>query len=459
MKPPSYDEVRVTYLKKKLEHTRTILREHDETRAKYGCSLMVDGWSDRKQRRLINFVVNGLKGTKFIEYVDGSSYVHTGAKMFDLLDKYVQLVGDKDVIQVVTDSASAKVLAGSFLESKYPHLYWSPCAAHCIDLMFHDIFKLPNLKKTYERSVMINAYIYNRPLLLDIMRDFTKHREMVRPTKTRFATAFLTLKRFHVQKGNLKKMFTSEKWTSSYAKEAQGKLVASIMLMPSFWNYVLFIVKVAGPLVKVLQLVDGEKKPPMGYIYEVMDRAKEAIAASFSNNEEKYKEIFEMIDKRGISNFIGHYMQLGSWFQVLNYMIRLLMSFQNSILLDEIDESNEWLLGRLTLDDSDEENVNVFEDDDLTWGDVAQAAGADEDAYDFQSRPLQESKGKSKASSSKATKKVTTSSRSTGHRHLIDEEAEEENEEEHFDDIDEEEADYIFDDDGDDGEGSEDDLA
>ncbi|XP_073030584.1 uncharacterized protein [Primulina eburnea] len=36
----------------------------------------------------------------------------------------------------------------------------------------------------------------------------------------------------------------------------------------------------------------------MGYIYEAMDRAKETIAASFNNNEEKYRGIFEIIDKR-----------------------------------------------------------------------------------------------------------------------------------------------------------------
>ncbi|XP_011660188.2 uncharacterized protein LOC105436349 [Cucumis sativus] len=36
----------------------------------------------------------------------------------------------------------------------------------------------------------------------------------------------------------------------------------------------------------------------MGYIYEAMDRAKEAIAKSFNNNEEKYKDIFTIIDKR-----------------------------------------------------------------------------------------------------------------------------------------------------------------
>ena len=53
-----------------------------------------------------------------------------------------------------------------------------------------------------------------------------------------------------------------------------------------------------GPLVRVLRLVDGEKKPAMGYIYEAMDRAKEAIAKSFNNIEDKYKDVYAIIDKR-----------------------------------------------------------------------------------------------------------------------------------------------------------------
>ena len=68
--------------------------------------------------------------------------------------------------------------------------------------------------------------------------------------------------------------------------------------MPSFWNHVVYILKVMGPLVKVLQLVDNERKPAMGYIYEAMDRCKETIKKSFNENEDKYKEIFSIIGKR-----------------------------------------------------------------------------------------------------------------------------------------------------------------
>ena len=48
----------------------------------------------------------------------------------------------------------------------------------------------------------------------------------------------------------------------------------------------------------MLRLVDGEKKAPMEYIYEAMTRAKETIVKSLLGNEEKYKEIFEIIYRR-----------------------------------------------------------------------------------------------------------------------------------------------------------------
>lgn len=185
------------------------------------------------------------------------------------------------------------------MEAKRPNLYWTPCAAHCIDLMLEDIFKIPQFKQVFERAVRMNGYIYARPGVLNMMRRYTREKEMVRHAKTRFATAFLTLSRIHLQKNNLRKMFLSEEWTKSkWAKEQAGKQVQRYLMMPSFWNNIVYALKIAGPLVKVLRLVDSERKPPMGYIYEAMDRAKEAIAQSFGEKVEKYEEFFRIIDNR-----------------------------------------------------------------------------------------------------------------------------------------------------------------
>ena len=77
-----------------------------------------------------------------------------------------------------------------------------------------------------------------------------------------------------MQKRNLKLMFTFEKWLASkWTKEVvEEKQVLKIVWMPLFWNHVVYILKVMGPLVKV-QLVDNERKPTIGFIYdEAMDR-------------------------------------------------------------------------------------------------------------------------------------------------------------------------------------------
>lgn len=183
--------------------------------------------------------------------------------------------------------------------AKRQHLYWTPCAAHCIDLMLEDIGKIPRVRTTLQRAMALNGYIYNRTGVVNMMRKFTGKRELVRPAVTRFATAYITLRSIQVQKENLRKMFTSDEWRmSKYSQEIGGQRVASFVLMPTFWSAIVWILKMTGPLVRVLRLVDGEKKPAMGYIYEAMDRAKEAIAKSFNNIEDKYKDIYAIIDKR-----------------------------------------------------------------------------------------------------------------------------------------------------------------
>ena len=95
------------------------------------------------------------------------------------------------------------------LEKKRPNLFWTPCAAHCLDLILEDIGKLPQIKMTIERAISISGYIHNRTCLLNMMKRFTKQRELLRPAKTRFATAFITLSRINEQRNNLRKMFTS----------------------------------------------------------------------------------------------------------------------------------------------------------------------------------------------------------------------------------------------------------
>ena len=69
------------------------------------------------------------------------------------------------------------------------------------------------------------------------------------------------------------------------------------LLGNSLWEKVTEIISFTEPLVKVLRIMDGEK-PAMGYIYEGMDRAKEAIKTFYKGDSSKYLPIWEIIDSR-----------------------------------------------------------------------------------------------------------------------------------------------------------------
>lgn len=94
------------------------------------------------------------------------------------------------------------------------------------------------------------------------------------------------------------------------------------------------------------------------------------------------------------------------------------------ISLKNIDDSNEWLLGRMD-EEEDEEEELVFEDDDLTWGTVFRASGAGDALHrtrttTFSNRATISSKGKGKQQEPVSTSRPKT--KSTNRLVLIDEE-------------------------------------
>ena len=54
---------------------------------------MSDGWTDRKGRTLLNFLVHCPRGTFFLKSVDAFAHVKDVALLCDLLDGFIQEVG------------------------------------------------------------------------------------------------------------------------------------------------------------------------------------------------------------------------------------------------------------------------------------------------------------------------------------------------------------------------------
>ena len=71
-KPPSYHEIRKMYLKQEMTHMDEVLKEHKAEWKKSSCIIMTEGWTNKKRRSIINFLVNSHKGEIFLKSVDAS---------------------------------------------------------------------------------------------------------------------------------------------------------------------------------------------------------------------------------------------------------------------------------------------------------------------------------------------------------------------------------------------------
>ncbi|CAN1153200.1 hypothetical protein LINPERHAP2_LOCUS19253 [Linum perenne] len=169
-------------------------------------------------------------------------------------------------------------------------MFWTPCAAHCFDLMLEDFDKnLKVHKSTIEKGRKITNFIYASTILISMLREFIKGYDLVRPGATRFATTYLTLTCLSEHKGALMTMFSSDAWKKgSFSNIPKGKNVQGIVLDGRFWSNVSLCIRAALPLLKVLCLVDSEEYPSMPFLYFELLQAKEKIKLNFNNNELSY---------------------------------------------------------------------------------------------------------------------------------------------------------------------------
>jgi len=149
--------------------------------------------------------------------------------------------------------------------------------------MLEDIGKnISKVKIALKKSMAINDYIHSSVALVNLMRRFTNQRNLHRPAVTRFATSFITLSCIYKQKNNLRKMVTSQEWSNSkWSKDAGGKKIASYNLQESYWKNILYALKLTSPLVKVLCMVDGDKKPSKGYIMRIWIELRRLLLTAF----------------------------------------------------------------------------------------------------------------------------------------------------------------------------------
>ncbi|XP_066161970.1 uncharacterized protein [Oryza sativa Japonica Group] len=297
LKGPSPYEMSGSFLQKRKEKVMDGFKEHKESWELTGCSIMTDAWTDRKGRGVMNLVVHSAHGVLFLDSVECSGDKKDGKYIFELVDRYIEEIGEQHVVQVVTDNASVNTTAASLLTAKRPSIFWNGCAAHCLDLMLEDIGKLGPVEETIANARQVTVFLYAHTRVLDLMRKFL-NRDLVRSGVTRFATAYLNLKSLLDNKKELVRLFKSDEMEQlGYLKRAKGKKASKVIRSETFWKNVDIAVNYFEPLANVLRRMDSDV-PSMGFFHGLMLEAKKEISQRFDNDKSRFIEVWDIIDKR-----------------------------------------------------------------------------------------------------------------------------------------------------------------
>ncbi|XP_042465661.1 uncharacterized protein LOC122048123 [Zingiber officinale] len=295
IKGPKGRQIGGVYLQEEVDEINGYLNTLKSKWSKYGCTIMCDGWSTHNKHPIINFMIYCDRNMVFHSSVDCTNKAKTVDFILSLLSKIIDEIGEENIVHVVTDSEGANKVAGAKLMIERQHLFWSPCAAHCIDLMLEDIGKTTKVKKCVEKAKQIMSFIYNSDKVVNLMKTFTNDHELLTLGITQFAIEFISIENLVRHSSDLKRMCTSGDWeadnnTSKRRKEAEN--IASIIMDGRFWKRAHDICAAIEPLVKVLKLVDQDQKPTMSIIYEAMDRAKMEI----KDNTRDWQSYWDIID-------------------------------------------------------------------------------------------------------------------------------------------------------------------
>ncbi|KAL6326314.1 hypothetical protein AAG906_005508 [Vitis piasezkii] len=285
IEPPSPYEIKNKYLEMEYKDMEAYVNQQREKWKTYGCTIMSDGWTGPTRLSIINFMVYSKGSTVFLKSVDASNNIKDHKYIYKLLKNVIKEVGVDNVVQIVTDNGSAFVKAGKLLMKKF-NLYWTPCAAHCIDLMFEDIGKRPSTAEVIRNARKITNFIYNHCWLLAEMRKYCGG-DIVRPGATR---------------ADLKKLFMSDEWAlHKLSRTNIGRDIEKLMFTPIghesfdhlYWDRMKHVVSYFEPLYVVLRIIDSKVVPTMSFVYELMQVMKENL-----NRQQVGDWIFKILKDR-----------------------------------------------------------------------------------------------------------------------------------------------------------------
>ncbi len=279
-KLPSLVSLRTTLLDKEKVSVATELQSFMASAQSSKATITSDGWSNTQNRPLLNLLMVTPKGKKFLESVDTSGDTKDADFIAQVVGKAIEDVGAEIVVQVCMDGAAVCKAAGRKLEAHFPHITFTPCTLHCLDLLLEDMGKLDWVSSVIAETRTSLKFIRNHHKSLVLFRSLSKL-ELLKPGETSFATNFIMLQRMHEVKASLQQLMVSDvwgEWNQKLLHEMEGEEVHDILTSAAFWKGVKELLAISKSIVYLLCQCD-KGVPVAGKVYYAMFLIGEELGA------------------------------------------------------------------------------------------------------------------------------------------------------------------------------------
>ncbi|XP_060203778.1 uncharacterized protein LOC132632016 isoform X1 [Lycium barbarum] len=300
---PSPETLKSTWLERIKSEVSLQSKDVEKEWAMTGCTLIAETWTDNKMKALINFLVSSPSRTFFYKSVDASSYFKNLKCLSELFDSVIQDFGPENVVQVIVDNTLHCSGIVNHILQNYGSVFVSPCASQCLNAILDEFSRLDWVNRCILQAQSVSKFIYNNSSLLQLVKNFTGGQEIIKTGITKSVSHFLSLQCLLKHRSRLKLMFSSPEFGEHSACTNKQQSVNCIGILDDndFWRTAEECVAVSEPFLKVMREVSGGKTA-VGFIYELLTRAKESIRTYYIMDEIKCKTFLDIVDKKWQNN-------------------------------------------------------------------------------------------------------------------------------------------------------------
>ena len=151
----------------------------------------------------------------------------------------------------------------------HPHVFWSGCLVHTLNLLLHNIVKHEEcgwINDLYKRGKKLIKFVTCHTSINYFYGTYSRL-QLVKVAKTIFVSYYITLRCLLKVRQALGAMVMSDAWDEMNIDREGANAVKETVLDSQFWSQVRYVLQFTKPIYNMIKFADSDR-PIIGEVYE-----------------------------------------------------------------------------------------------------------------------------------------------------------------------------------------------